>query len=387
METTEQWLHAIVDRAEPETVTLDFKRQLPSDKDRKSFLHDVTALANTWGGRIVYGVVETEGRASAFAPLQGDADAEATRLLNIAASGCIEPRVAGLRIDSVKIAGGFAMVVEVPQQFDGPFRAQLEGKMWFKCRVGQVNQEMTYMQLRHAFGERNRLLEQLRAWRHARVQRIQELMLSQQLANNSYAVLHVLPLASFAKQFSFDLKKLERYGFAFSSGPHAMRRYNSEGLLFSPFPSNIQLQEYAQCFRRGMVEVAWKCRHRLDDGRDTVDSITCSNKTKSALERVSELLTREGLSGAVAFGISLIGIRSHYLLYAGNGFEQVTSAQPHDEVFIYEERFSDRVEDLYSSSGALSKQLLDEVWQTFDLDECRDFDESGEWRRHTQPYR
>jgi predicted HTH transcriptional regulator len=47
--------------AQPESRVLEYKADLPGgrDEDKREFLADVTALANTAGGAIIYGVETT----------------------------------------------------------------------------------------------------------------------------------------------------------------------------------------------------------------------------------------------------------------------------------------------------------------------------------------
>ena len=54
-----------------ESRTLDYKRDLPggSDADRKEFLADVSSLANTVGGDIIFGIEEVGGLPTAIVGL------------------------------------------------------------------------------------------------------------------------------------------------------------------------------------------------------------------------------------------------------------------------------------------------------------------------------
>lgn len=380
-----QWVQTLIDRGEPESVSLDFKRQLPDAAGRKSFLHDVSAMANTWGGRIVYGVEEDRSRAVALSPLQGDPDAEVNRLADMASSG-IEPRLAGLRITTADVPGGYVLIVEVPQQFDGPFRSQLEGRTWFKCRIGQVNRDMTYGQLKNSFGERSRMLDNLRAWRVARIKQHREFIPRQRIADSAWAVLHVLPLASFSEQFSFDLKKLSERGYTFRQNMPGSRRFNSDGLQFIAHSAVDQVREYAQFFRRGMIEIAWTCRLTPAESQQvTVASTTNALNVHSGLKRAGEILVREGLTSSVAVAFSLLNVANHKLYYSDVDYPGYMSEEQYDDTVIYPENFIERTADLSEIPGAIAKPLLDAMWQTFNLPECTDLDEAGNWNNRHQP--
>jgi len=60
---TEADLNALVAQKVPESIVLDYKRDLVagSDKDRHEFLADVSSFANTTGGEILFGIEEANG--------------------------------------------------------------------------------------------------------------------------------------------------------------------------------------------------------------------------------------------------------------------------------------------------------------------------------------
>ena len=57
----EQTLQRFCADQTPESMTLEFKQELPgrSEKDRMEFLKDVVALANAAGGDVIYGIAES----------------------------------------------------------------------------------------------------------------------------------------------------------------------------------------------------------------------------------------------------------------------------------------------------------------------------------------
>jgi hypothetical protein len=104
--------------------TLDYKDQLSgnTDQDHKELLADISALANTLGGYMVFGMAEErdgEGRPTGI-PLQvrglpGNLDAEMLRLEAMARTG-IDPRVPRLRFRTVPGgASGSVLVCWVPR--------------------------------------------------------------------------------------------------------------------------------------------------------------------------------------------------------------------------------------------------------------------------------
>ncbi len=100
----------------PESISLEFKRQLDlsSPKEKAEAAKDVSALANTIGGQILYGVDEVtlaDGStvASSLCPLT---DGTLKSRLEDVLLASIHPRPQ-LRLRDVPVAGGHVLVVEV----------------------------------------------------------------------------------------------------------------------------------------------------------------------------------------------------------------------------------------------------------------------------------
>jgi predicted HTH transcriptional regulator len=59
----EQHLQSLIDNNVPESRTLEFKKEAvgANENDKREFLKDTTALANTAGGILIYGMAENDG--------------------------------------------------------------------------------------------------------------------------------------------------------------------------------------------------------------------------------------------------------------------------------------------------------------------------------------
>ena len=118
MDSVEGWTEAdlqrLVDDKVQESLTLDYKR-LASLNDRKEISKDVSAFANSAGGRIIYGIQEKDQL-----PTQLDDDQSAKAVtretLENVITSTINPRVAGLVIKPIPLASGStAFVIDIPQ--------------------------------------------------------------------------------------------------------------------------------------------------------------------------------------------------------------------------------------------------------------------------------
>ncbi|KQM90136.1 helix-turn-helix domain-containing protein [Sphingomonas sp. Leaf226] len=116
-EWTEADLQALVRDGVPESLGLEYKSSAAlskDDKHRSELCKDVSAMANSAGGRVIYGIREEN-----HAPVTVDGGLQpggVSREWIEQILGNVHPRIQGLRIHPVPLAaGGIAYVLDVPQ--------------------------------------------------------------------------------------------------------------------------------------------------------------------------------------------------------------------------------------------------------------------------------
>ncbi|MEZ5782757.1 MAG: ATP-binding protein, partial [Rhizobiaceae bacterium] len=69
-------LQELIDSAVPESLTLEFKRDMYAGNEagRKEFLKDLSSFTNSSGGHLILGMDEDQGYASAIAAIKGNPD-------------------------------------------------------------------------------------------------------------------------------------------------------------------------------------------------------------------------------------------------------------------------------------------------------------------------
>ena len=91
-EIQEKDLQELIDNKVAEQKTIDYKATLPGslDSEKREFLRDVSSFANSAGGHLIYGMLESSGVPTTISPLMGNPDQEILRLESIMRDG-IEP--------------------------------------------------------------------------------------------------------------------------------------------------------------------------------------------------------------------------------------------------------------------------------------------------------
>lgn len=148
-----------------EAETLEFKAELPSfsDRGKAEFLKDICAMANASGGSILYGIAEDDGYADRLSlSVIEEHDGTIRRLAQIIESG-IEPPI-NVKASIVSVAENEVLAIEVPVSMSGPHRFKFNDKYRFVVRRERHISDLSYDQLRAAFGNQAKRRDLARLW-------------------------------------------------------------------------------------------------------------------------------------------------------------------------------------------------------------------------------
>ena len=160
---------------------LDYKRELNlfSKEEKREFLKDVTALANSSGGYLIYGVKEgdddeTKGfpvEVCGFAPPDG-VEQHIGKMENLIRDG-VERPLHGYRIKPVPTDSGQpALVMYVPSSWSKPHWVSLYGHRKFYIRHETVSSPLDFGGLQQLFTLSETAAERIRDFRAERIGRI-----------------------------------------------------------------------------------------------------------------------------------------------------------------------------------------------------------------------
>lgn len=148
MRKLEEWdrsdLQALIDNDVRESLTLDYKRSraLAKSQDSKSELaKDVSALANSAGGMIVYGIAEAEQKPTHID--EGIDPKIITReWIEQVLNSCIRPRIAGIAIKEIDIGEGMvSYIINIPAATSRAPHQSLDHKYYRRHNFQSITME------------------------------------------------------------------------------------------------------------------------------------------------------------------------------------------------------------------------------------------------------
>ena len=379
----EAYLQGLCEDKTTESRTLEFKRELPSIDEKRELEKDLCALANADGGDLVYGIAEVAGAASKVMPLSA-ASLDATRRRIAQAIAGIEPRVQGVQVHPVPVAGGFVVVARVPASFDGPHSYRVEASARrFVMRNGTDTTDMSYDQIRSAFDRTATLAERARQFIDERFNAIGRLQTWRPFHTGPICVVALVPIAGLAGRVSVDIAALSNsYNrFMFDDWGSVSRTMNLDGLVVHPAGAESDgVVAYTQVYRNGAV-VALRtgagAREKL-----IIPSTTVTTFYRDAVIKFLAASKALGFTGPAVLRCALVNVTGHKL---GVGLTNepwgLNIANPDRDLLVLPDTWVNAIEGIETSeqADALVLSMMDVLWQAFDLERCLEFDLSGNW--------
>lgn len=360
---------------------LDFKRDPvgPKDEDKREFLADVSALANTVGGDLVFGVDESGGEASSVPGIiLADPDAEIRRLDAVLRSG-LEPRLSGVDLKWVprESGDGGLLVVRTPRSFAAPHRVTFRDHGKFYARNSGGKYPLDTGELRSAFLAGDTLVQAIRRFRLERLSVIEAGEGAVPLMTGAKMVLHIVPLLSFGTRSDVRPAHYDPGLYPIGAGSGFNSRPTLEGLATFPGPEGDPdgAQSYTLLFRSGVVEAAARIGHTDRQGYPYIPSSSVDWEILKRFDGYLECLNRYGVEPPFYVFLSLLGVRDHYLLYGNRDYGVLRRAPGRDTLLLPEIV----IEDPTTEQSAMLKPMFDMVANAFGHPHSFNFDQAGKY--------
>lgn len=374
---TEADLQRLVAEHEQEGPHLEFKRETPRPDNgaRHEFAADVSAMGNSGGGDLVYGIDEdAQGSAGAVAPFVGNADVEARRMLDVLANS-VEPRLPGLQIQPVSVAGGTVFVVRVPQSWAGPHRVRTN--QHFFVREGARKRQLDIPEIRAMFVRTESQGQRVRDFRTDRLGALMSGRAPERLVPGALQVLHLIPTQAALGLMNVDpVPYMNRQVLPVLGAGGGNPRINIDGALVVRNIGAGGTHGYSQFFRNGYFETVHVEAWGGPEQRTALGSIHYEQNIIQLVDRFRAELLRLDYSTEVTAMWSLLGAdrtelgidRWRFNLDDTMGrFDRPTLVVP--DVLL-------RSED--SPERAL-RPLFDQIWQAAGLLRSYNYDDQGNW--------
>lgn len=376
-------LDSLVTNKVDERKTLEFKRTLPREDDKTEFRADVTSLANSSGGDLIYGVDAVEGVATAVLGL-GDAkvDPEILRLQSLLLTH-VDPRIPGVEMQAVPVgAKGHVLVVRVPKSWRGPHLVRMVKdekafRMFGRHSKGKWDFDGT--EIRSAYLLSEQLEHRMRRWRDDRLAKVATREMPVALEGGPLVALHMMPLSAFNEPNAIPAADLEKHRPApiFAGGWN--HHINLDGfVLYSGASGAIGASKvdssYTQFFRSGCVEAV---STMLFDQRGSHLVLAGLGYERELVTRVAEYtntLVKVGVTHPIIVTMAILGARGSVLLPASGFFD----GRPldRDAVVLPEVLFERPDQDVKTTM----RPLFDAVWNAYGYPRSFNYDEKGQWQ-------
>lgn len=274
---TESDLQDLVTNEVVESRTIEYKLSLPGsgDEDKKEFLADVSAFANTIGGDLVFGIDEKDGVPVKIEGIDcSNLDAEMLRLESIITTG-LQPRVSH-NIQPIKLSSGKnILVIRIRNSLLAPHRVIFKNLDRFYGRNSTGKYSLDVDQLRTAFLQSGSFEEKIKEFHTTRIMEIEAGRAQLPLIGKSKIIINVIPLESITSRISLTSNRLHEIQksketplkLINDSGWFAPQ-INVDGLIIHYGENRGQAQTYTQLYRNGIIEHVES--YLLDDDSDKI---------------------------------------------------------------------------------------------------------------------
>ena len=383
---TRQDIQALVDDKVPEGTTIEYKQDLPGrgDEAKREFLKDVSALANSAGGDLLFGIEEERddnskptGLPARAHGLSLNADAEKLRLESTIRDG-LAPRLPGVQMQTIDgFSDGSILLMRIPKSWAAPHQVSFKNLARFFARTSAGTYQLDVSEIRAAFVASDDLPRRIEDFRINRIARIKSGETPIPMDAGPKYILHIIPLSAVTTRTLIDLQNI-------AWGKTSLRpmnaggwshRMNLDGYLTHNSNDTGRCSSYAQLFRTGAIEFVESGMFLSRSGE--VDNFIPSELFEKATVRTVDehlpVLAGLGITPPVSILLSLTNVK-HFTMCIGS-----SRGEGH-----YIDRDDLLLPDVISDSmkpdaPKLLRPVFDATWQASGFPGSLNYTSAGVW--------
>jgi hypothetical protein len=364
-----------------ESRVLEYKQSINIDKpeEKKEFLADISAMANTDGGVIIFGIkeIKSEAKIEIVGLTEGNSDLLKQKIEDIVRNG-IEPKI-NLRTEVVTVETKKVLLLGIGKNWAIPSMVTYNHTNKFYKRRDTGKFLMDVYELNNAFMAANDITKEADNFRNYRIAE-QESINQSSAQNNPAFYLHILPLNKHQDLIDLTDESNTKNIKNIVNLPYSRRcadRLNIEGILI--YNEGSIINTYIQLFRNGAIEFytynLFEKVERFIPIQHLIKGNELEQITVQVLTSGFKLLSHLGTTPPYAVFITLLNlektkITSHMYLSEVIGRKQIYF--PPVVFYDYSEKVSMKM-----------KPIFDMVWQSGSFNKSPNYN-SGDWAYETQ---
>lgn len=367
---------------------IEYKEQLPgnSTEERKEFLRDVSSLANSLGGYLIYGIRDkrdADGRPTGIPEaLVGlgakmNAGSVINSLENAIRTGT-SPRVVVEARELPGAPSGSLILFHIPRSYSSPHMVTLGGDDGFYARSSAGKYKLNVDEIKSAILASDSLGERLRAFRTDRIAKIVAGATPVPLVPGTRVVMHLIPFSAETGvnrvAVSLMESQIEKLRPIIGRGWSA--RYNYEGFATYSSRHGDQAVSYVQVFRTGALEAVDALTISVRGGRLTIPGQGIEKRMIEALGGYLQVEKELGIVPPVLVAITLIGVKGAIMsenLEPMRSYDQAEQPLDHENLYL--------PELVVQEYGLQPEQILrpafDTLWQSLGWPRSIYYDQEG----------
>ncbi|MCL6220694.1 helix-turn-helix domain-containing protein [Zunongwangia pacifica] len=253
-----------------ESKTLDYKKELnlQKDNDKKEFLYDVSAMYNTDGGCIIFGIEEEKdendqntGKPLQIVNLEVENFDKLSQQIEDILKNSTDPSITHIALKEIQFENGKILILGIPKGLGLPSMVTYKSSNKFYKRRNSGKFLVDTFELNQMFLQNQAIVEKIKNFRRERIEEVISLDTLPNLDTETSFFIHIIP-NNFQEQvitdftlYENDLKReMKPFSYSYNSGWNYM--YNIDGYMTYSSSDNIRvISKYNQLFRNGTYEI------------------------------------------------------------------------------------------------------------------------------------